>query len=406
MLGAMAWIALAAAAFFAFRSEHLIASQTSALRAFDLHARETADSLSDLRVAQQAYVAAGQGVAFWVAKVATTGDAVRASVAALRNSATAPGARAALDEAGASVTQFGEIDKRALEYINQGQTLMAGDVIFADGGQAAAKAARHVEAARLAEHLAADATEAAIRKQQALAIVGAAVFAGIAVLMLVPVRLTAFAKAMAVRKADTTYDGGQADETEAPTVRLTPEAVGGAHPAYPALPAHPAHRAPPAHAAVLKTTAELATDFGRVRDLSDLKGLLERAANVMDASGLVVWLGSTTGADLQPIVSHGYSPQVIARMPAVPRSADNAAAAAYRTGSLQIVLSRPGGSPGALVAPLLAPDGCIGSLSAEIRGGGEGSETVQALAAIFASHLAGIFAATATDAGESKAANQ
>ena len=50
------------------------------------------------------------------------------------------------------------------------------------------------------------------------------------------------------------------------------------------------------------------------------------------------------------------------------RSADNAAAAAYRTGQLQIVLARPGESNGAVVAPLLSADGCIGALSAEIRG--------------------------------------
>jgi hypothetical protein len=157
---------------------------------------------------------------------------------------------------------------------------------------------------------------------------------------------------------------------------------------------------------ILATAADLCTEFGRVRNLADLKHILARAAEVLDANGLVVWIGSTSGADLQPMVSHGYTPQVVARMPSVPRSADNAAAAAYRTGSLQIVLSKPGGAPGALVAPLLAADGCIGALSAEIRGGGEGSEGVQALATIFAAHLAGVFAATAADSGESKTVAQ
>jgi hypothetical protein len=126
--------------------------------------------------------------------------------------------------------------------------------------------------------------------------------------------------------------------------------------------------------------------------LEDLTMLLERAAEVMDASGLVVWLGGTTGGDLQPVLTHGYSEQMRARMPNVPRSGDNAAAAAYRTGQLQIVMSRPGVSSGAIVAPILAPDGCVGALSAEIRHGGEASESVQALAAIFASQLAPVLA--------------
>jgi len=81
-------------------------------------------------------------------------------------------------------------------------------------------------------------------------------------------------------------------------------------------------------------------------------------------------------------------------MSTIPRSADNAAAAAFRTSQLQIVLARPGESNGAVVAPLLSSEGCVGALSAEIRGGGESSESVQALAAIFASHLAGVLHTT------------
>jgi hypothetical protein len=123
----------------------------------------------------------------------------------------------------------------------------------------------------------------------------------------------------------------------------------------------------------------------------------------MDASGLVVWAGgvaTTTTADdlLRPVLAHGYSPQVLAKMPAVTRSSDNAAAAAYRTGSVQIVLTRPGTSSGAIVAPLLAAEGCVGALSVEVRGGGEGSDSVQALAAIFAAQLAPIVAASVTPA--------
>ena len=131
---------------------------------------------------------------------------------------------------------------------------------------------------------------------------------------------------------------------------------------------------------MLKAATEVATEFGRVRDLDELTRVLGRAAEVMDASGLMVWMGSASGSDLRPVLAHGYSAEMIARIPPVPRSADNAAAAAYRSGTLQIVLSRPGGSSGAVVAPILAADGCIGALSAEIRSGGETSESVQALA--------------------------
>ena len=96
--------------------------------------------------------------------------------------------------------------------------------------------------------------------------------------------------------------------------------------------------------------------------------------------------------------------EMLARIPPVARSADNAAAAAYRSGTLQIVLSRPGKSSGAIVAPILSPDGCVGALSAEIRHGAETSEAVQALAEIAAAHLSGILSAEPADISAPKAA--
>jgi hypothetical protein len=379
-VGLLALIALGLAAGFVIPTQQEVTRLTASVRAFDLHARETADALGELRVAQQAYVAAGQGVAFWMSKVATTAAVVRNGIIALRPSAASGPARAALMEAEAAVAEFDAVDKRAREYLKSGEHLMAADVIFTEGGDTAATAGRLVERARLSEHQALDARVAAVRRQQALAL---GVAGGVTALV---VLLLAFAgpKSAAPAAADMT----PAASTVADQSGLETRTESSAR----------------ALAAMLRTTAELCTDFGRIRDLSDLKDLLARVAAAMDASGVVVWLGSTSGVDLQPIVSHGYSPAVIARMPAVPRSSDNAAAAAYRTGLLQIVLSRPGGSAGALVAPLLTPEGCAGALSAEIRNGGEGSEAVQALAVIFAAHLAGIFAATASDSGDQKAA--
>jgi GAF domain-containing protein len=141
---------------------------------------------------------------------------------------------------------------------------------------------------------------------------------------------------------------------------------------------------------VLRAASQLCTDLGRVSDLEELKQLVGQAADLMDASGIVIWISAPDGTYVHPALSHGYPPHVMARMSRIPRSADNAAAAAYRTGQIQIVLAHPGESNGAVVAPLLSTDGCIGALSAEIRGGGESSESVQALAAIFAAQLAGV----------------
>ena len=67
------------------------------MRAFDLRAREVTDALADLRSAQQAYVAAGQGVAFWMPKVDQTLDAIVSSLSTLHQSATDAAAKRALD---------------------------------------------------------------------------------------------------------------------------------------------------------------------------------------------------------------------------------------------------------------------------------------------------------------------
>ena len=381
IFGAAALVAVGAAAFFLFRTEQQIASLKSALRAFDVRTREATDALAELRVGQQAYVAEGQGVVFWMPKVATLHQSVTNTLTALGQSPVSGGTKTALDEAAVTVAEFGNIDRRARDYINGGQQLMAADVIFTEGGDTAATAARQVETARLAEHQAFDVTEASLRKNEALAAGGAAGVAVLVVLLLIPRPRVSAAE---------TADTGLSVTSIAPRPAVAPaESV-------------PASR----NATVLKAAASLATDFGRVRDADEMTRLLGRAATLMDASGIVIWLGSTAGSNLQPILAHGYSPQTVARMPPVPRSADNAAGAAYRTGKMQIVLAHPGGVSGAIVAPILSADGCIGVLSAEIGGGGEASEGVQALATIIAAQLAPVLVEPPAAAAEQKTAAQ
>ena len=370
----MALIAISVTAFLLIRTEQQIGQQAASLRAFDQHAREASDALEEARVAQHGYVAAGQGEAFWMGKLTASTAALNAALAALRQAAT-PGGRTAIDEATATASEIGNIDKRVRDYLTSGQPLMAADIIFTEGSDAAATAGRQVETARLAEHQAFDRSVAEMRRQQGITIGGAAALVALVVLLLIPVRRTLIA------------ERSLADATSTSIVRA---------PVSAAARAAAAETTSPTAGELFRTAADLATDFGRVRDLEELTRILGRTAEVLDASGLMVWMGTRSGGDLRPVLAHGYSSQMIARIPPVPRSADNAAASAYRSGTLQIVLSRPGVSSGAVVAPILSADGCIGALSAEIRGGGETSEIVQAFAAIFASHLAGVLAMTPT----------
>jgi hypothetical protein len=137
----------------------------------------------------------------------------------------------------------------------------------------------------------------------------------------------------------------------------------------------------------LALAADLCTDLARVHVSRQLPALLERAAAVLDASGIIVWIAEAGGHELRPATSFGYSDQAMARIGSIPRDAANAVAAAYRSGEMRTV-NGDGFSNGALVVPLLTADGCIGVLSAEMKGGSEKDGGSQALGLIFAAQLA------------------
>jgi hypothetical protein len=384
---AAAWVALVSAGYFLFDTERQIGNRRQSLRAFDLHAREAASALANLRAAQQAYVAAGQGTEFWIPEVQNLHGEVVRSVDGLRASAVSNDARASLLEAASTINDFENVDRRARDYIRSGQTLMAGDVVFAEGSVAATTAGRQVESSRLSEHLAFDASEADLRRRQAAAAGAAGAFSALVLAAL------AFAAPARPKEKPSEVRGAKESAPSPPRPgEMRPRAT-----VPPPAPPTPASTQPKRAVPLLKAAAELCTDFSRASDPGDLPRLLERAAGVMDASGLVVWLGNASGADLRPILAYGYPDHMLARMPTVPRSADNAAALAYRTGKLQVVLKRPGAANGAIVAPLLSSEGCVGALTAEILAGNETSESVQAMSVLVAAQLTGLLAgSTAT----------
>ncbi len=414
-LGVTVWVAFGAAALFVLQSEQQLTARRSALRAFDVVARETAAALTGVKAAQQGYVAPGQGLGFWMSRVDALLSDVATRIAELDTIVVTDEGRQALSDATDTAADVRAIDTRARQYLTSDQALMAADVVFSEGGETAAMAARHVEAARHAEYVAFDAAEAATRHQQVYAASAAIGFAALAIALLVaaPRRSNAVAQATdsaapvhrtgtglavdAIGAAGTVGRTAAPSEPAAAPANLEPVVP----PQAPVAPDLPRDAVP-----VLTAAAELCQELNRARDLDELTRLLGRAAEVLDASGLVVWVGAPGASALRPVLAHGYSPHALARMPHVPRTGDNAAAAAFRTGKLQIVLTRPGMASGALAAPMLTPNGCIGALTAEIKNGGEASDGVQALAAIVASQLAGVLAESVLQSEEAEDSDQ
>jgi GAF domain-containing protein len=139
----------------------------------------------------------------------------------------------------------------------------------------------------------------------------------------------------------------------------------------------------------LTKAARVCADLARVLDAGDLPALVTRAADVLKAPGLIVWVADQNGQTLYPLLTHGYQTATLMKMGSLSTDADNATAAAWRTGELRAVPATSDAS-GALVAPLVTSQGCVGVLAAEVTDGRELRGEVRALATIFAAQLATI----------------
>ena len=137
----------------------------------------------------------------------------------------------------------------------------------------------------------------------------------------------------------------------------------------------------------LSAAARLCTELGKMVELREVAPLLESAAKILDAAGLIVWAWDPHELVLTPSLAHGYSDEVLARLPQVRRDTDNATATAFRSVQTRIVIGTDQ-TKGAVVAPLMTPVGCVGVLAVELRHGDEQRESVRALAAILAAQLA------------------
>ena len=100
----------------------------------------------------------------------------------------------------------------------------------------------------------------------------------------------------------------------------------------------------------------------------------------------MIWIADPDGRELSPVITHGYSQQLVTRLGTIPRDAENATAAAFRTGLVQIVKADKV-SQGAIAAPLLSPSGPLGVMAAELLQDGERRDATRAAVTIVAAQL-------------------
>jgi hypothetical protein len=266
----------------------------------------------------------------------------------------------ALQSVASAVSTLRDVDSRAQEHLRLGQDLMAADLIFSEARPAEETAASGLRAIRVAEN-----DEYAIARAEALDRVWTIAGSVAAAWVLGLILLTR--QSQVVVKEEST--------SAAPThVLLAPTEV---------------EPASPSSDLDLQSAADVCTAIGRLASAKDLPRLLQQVAEVMNASGVVVWMAA--GEELFAAAAFGYPPQVMQKLGPINRVAVNATAAAWRTGALQTVSSE-GAERGALAAPMLGPDRCIGVLAVEVSAGREGDAATRAVTTLVAAQLAAALA--------------
>jgi hypothetical protein len=414
--------AVAAASFVIFSAERSLSVTGSAAERFDAQSRAVTDEVARLREAQQAYVAAGQGVAYWMTQAAERLAAVDRGLAELATASSSDSTRSAVQAAAAALEQFRGLDKRARQYVQNGQSLVASDVIFTESLAALTAAAGHVVTAADNERALRAGEAQGLRQQQFYAAGAAAAVLLLVVLLLVPVPEADVDVLTAMRALTESAPKPQPAAAAKPKVEvvygdeessarlLTRQAVEPL--TAPAMP--PPAETPAVAAAVqlpagpppvnLTAAAQVCVDLARVLDAGDIPGLLTRAAGVLGARGMIVWVADRPGASLYPMFTHGYSSTVVTRLGTISSDASNATAASWRSGELKAV-SGEDGQTGALVTPIVTAEGCVGVLAAEIADGREMREDIRALATIFSAQLATVVTPVA-EAGHSGLADR
>ena len=337
-------------------------------------------TVANLRAAQASYVAAGQGADFWIERVTDLVAEATATLARLREQAMTAGAGERLAAAEVALAEFNAIDGRARDFVRSDQRLLASDLVFLDAMQRIEKVESELGAARAAE--AAEAEDQLIQTARLRLAMNTAAFAGLG--LLVFVGRPPAARAAEPKPAPSTLQ--MIRDLPPPVKKTAPPPAPVATPAAAPVP-------PVLKPANLSAAAELCVDLARVADGRDLPALVNRAASVLEAKGIVLWVVDAAGAQLRPSLTHGYPDKVVARLGPLQVDGENVTALAFRSMQPQTVNGTSPADAGAVAVPLITPSGCVGVLAAETRPNRSGQDVLP-LARILAAQFAAIVSPT------------
>src|SRR5215471_11084355 len=186
------------AAFLIWTSEQQARAQLDSSRQFSSTALAARIAASELRGAQQGYVAAGQGPDFWFARVTAIARDLRTDLASLKSLASSPDASIAIEDATGALQDFEQMDRRARDFTRARQLNSASDLIFADGFDLTKKAADDVDRALSAELGDRNGVLSFLKHREGYALAGGSTVIALVVLLLLPVPRRAVAEARIV----------------------------------------------------------------------------------------------------------------------------------------------------------------------------------------------------------------
>ncbi len=403
-----------AAGFFVFRWERAQVSAKSGVVTLTRDAARVQSMIGEIRGAQAGMVGFGQDPGYWVPKLA----ALVQDATARLNAIDAAGlvAEAAQDRAAAveALAAFAATSDRVRDLLGDDQPLTASTLAFGQAAELLSTASGALANVAPTQAAAVEQQVSRLRLLEAYALLGAAGFTLLVLLILLPrARMPesepAAAPAVGLGLSLSASSSSDVDALGQSGFDLDiPRVAGG--PAGDPPPEQPHEpevdivndlqresqlRLNTEAQVDLAEAARLCGDLARMKDAAELPGFLARAAELIDAAGIVLWMAGDDGSVLRPAASHGYSDHTLAKMKALPVSAENAVSVAFRSGRTEIVRGTRDRN-GAIVAPINSTNGCAGAMAAEIRHGAEASPTVQAVAAIICAQLASLVAETTT----------
>ena len=303
------------AAYFLWTVDRLSDAAVTAQADASARLARMSETIAGIGAAQQSYVAPGQLDEPWFERTSTLLDQLSLDIEQAPGSLQSPEAAQTVRALADSTEALIAADARTRRNLGLGQDLMASDVIFSDGHNivdAMIARLRDLQAAEQASH---QAELAALTRQRWIGFGATGALWVVGLLALVRIPATSATAAVRREPADLS-----------PPVPSEP----------PAEQRSGIEQGPPLD---MTLVAGLCTDLSRLTTTAALPDLLGRVAQVLDASGVILWISA--GEQLFAVMGHGYGQDVLARLTPLSRDAENAAAAAWRTGQLTVV-----GAPG------------------------------------------------------------